>query len=402
MGYGFMPSNELLRALGCRHDFDAVRGHLVTERNADCETSVAGVYAVGDCCGLGGARAAADEGLIAGAAVARALGRAVDPRPVAKARRALLRHRRFQGALWQVFAAPRLQAELARARHGRLPLRGGDARRHRGGAGRRRAARSARSSGARGSAWAAARAAIARPCWRSLLAERQGRPLDELAFFAPRVPAKPVAISDLVRLGRPRHDECIMTDGGARREIGTVSWAAASSACVSPGSSPRRAMTSRWWMMAGTPAPSPMPADCTCRCRAASCGSIPRWCRPSETLPFYPRAVRHWQAVAARLDERHRARRHRRIDGGGEPRAVRIPGRRSAGASSSSAWRSRCSIAPRSIASRPTSARAIVGAELCATEGKLNPLLANQAIRRKAMAAGVVHCPETRVTGLDA
>jgi hypothetical protein len=37
----------------------------------------------------------------------------------------------------------------------------------------------------------------------ALLAERQGRPVDELAFFAPRVPAKPVAIGDLVRLGAP-------------------------------------------------------------------------------------------------------------------------------------------------------------------------------------------------------
>jgi hypothetical protein len=30
---------------------------------------------------------------------------------------------------------------------------------------------------------------------------RQGRPLDEHAFFAPRAPAKPVAIRDLVRAG---------------------------------------------------------------------------------------------------------------------------------------------------------------------------------------------------------
>ncbi|HKU94714.1 MAG TPA: FAD-dependent oxidoreductase, partial [Vineibacter sp.] len=62
MGYGFMPSNELLLALGCRHDFDEARGHLVTRRNAHGETSVAGVYGVGDCCGLGGARAACEEG----------------------------------------------------------------------------------------------------------------------------------------------------------------------------------------------------------------------------------------------------------------------------------------------------------------------------------------------------
>jgi hypothetical protein len=55
MGYGFMPSNEILRALGCRHAFDPDRGHLVTERDGDGLTSVAHVYAVGDCTGLGGA-----------------------------------------------------------------------------------------------------------------------------------------------------------------------------------------------------------------------------------------------------------------------------------------------------------------------------------------------------------
>ena len=195
MGYGFMPSNELLRALDCRHDFDAARGHLVTERNEDCETSVAGVHAVGDCCGLGGARAAADEGLIAGAAVARALGCAVDPRPLANARRALLRHRRFQGAL-------RLQAERAEpdtivcrceevtlgdveaALGDGVPTIGEVKRRTRLGMGR-------------------CQGRYCAPVLASLLAGRQGRPVDELAFFAPRVPAKPVAISDLVRLGLP-------------------------------------------------------------------------------------------------------------------------------------------------------------------------------------------------------
>src|SRR5262249_51555553 len=51
MGYGFMPSNEILRALGCRHGFDPARGHLVCERDGDCRTSVADVFAVGDCAG---------------------------------------------------------------------------------------------------------------------------------------------------------------------------------------------------------------------------------------------------------------------------------------------------------------------------------------------------------------
>ena len=41
-------------------------------------------------------------------------------------------------------------------------------------------------------------------------------------------------------------------------------------------------MTWPWSMTAGMPAPSPTPADCTCSSRAASCVSIPRWCRPSR------------------------------------------------------------------------------------------------------------------------
>src|SRR5262249_48970557 len=73
MGYGFMPSNETLRALGCAHRFDPARGHLVTERDADQRTSVPEIYAAGDCTGLGGAPAAEAEGIIAGLAAARSL-----------------------------------------------------------------------------------------------------------------------------------------------------------------------------------------------------------------------------------------------------------------------------------------------------------------------------------------
>lgn len=198
MGYGFMPSNELLRALGCRHRFDAARGYLVTERSDDCETSMSGVYAVGDCCGLGGAPAAAEEGVIAGTAVARALGKTVDASTVAAARASLGKHRRFQDALWQVFAAPRPQVEhvqpdtivcrceevtlgaIESALSDGVPAIGEVKRRTRLGMGR-------------------CQGRYCAPVLVSLLADRQGRAVDELAFFAPRVPAKPVAISDLVR-----------------------------------------------------------------------------------------------------------------------------------------------------------------------------------------------------------
>jgi NADPH-dependent 2,4-dienoyl-CoA reductase/sulfur reductase-like enzyme len=200
MGYGFLPSNELLRALGCRHDFDAGRGHLVTWRNDDCETSMPGVHAVGDCCGLGGARAAADEGVVAGWAVVRALGRPVDQKELATARARLTRHRRFQKALWQVFAAPRLQAERAEpdtivcrceeVTLGAVEATLGDGVPSIGEVKRRTRLGMGRCQGR-----------YCAPVLAALLAERQGRPIDELAFFAPRVPARPVSISDLVRSG---------------------------------------------------------------------------------------------------------------------------------------------------------------------------------------------------------
>ncbi len=201
IGYGFMPSNEVLLALGCRHDFDPARGHLVTQRGDQCQTSIPGVYAVGDCCGLGGANAAREEGLIAGAAAARALGRTLSAdasRALAAAHVRLSRHRRFQAGLWQLFAAPRLHAELAQpdtiicrceevtlgaidaALADGWPAIGEVKRRTRLGMGR-----------CQGRYCASVLAAI--------LAERRARPIDERAFFAPRAPIKPVAIRDLVR-----------------------------------------------------------------------------------------------------------------------------------------------------------------------------------------------------------
>ena len=201
MGYGFLPSNELLLALGCRHDFDATRGHLITARNAQCETSVTGVYGVGDCCGLGGAKAACEEGWIAGADAARALGCSLPSavaQEVAAAHARLAQHRGVQAALWQLFAAPRWHTELAQpdtlicrcedvtlgaieaAMADGTPAIGEIKRRTRLGMGR-------------------CQGRYCAPLLASLLAERQGRPIDAHAFLAQRAPAKPVAIKDLVR-----------------------------------------------------------------------------------------------------------------------------------------------------------------------------------------------------------
>jgi bacterioferritin-associated ferredoxin len=192
-----LPSNELLRALGCRHSFDAGRGHLTTERDLDCATTVPGVFAVGDCCGVGGARAAAAEGIIAGVAAGRARSPAL-LRERDTARRDLGRHRRFQDGLWRLFAAPRpqpvpealvcrcesvtlsdVEAALADGR----PAIGELKRRTRVGMG-------------------SCQGRYCAPLLAELLAQRQGRKLDEMALFAPRAPVKPMRISELSRPGK--------------------------------------------------------------------------------------------------------------------------------------------------------------------------------------------------------
>ena len=78
VGYGFVPSVELTRLAECAHRYEPLLGGWVPERGANMETSVAGVYAVGDCSGVAGSFAAEDQGRIAGLAVAASLGRLGD------------------------------------------------------------------------------------------------------------------------------------------------------------------------------------------------------------------------------------------------------------------------------------------------------------------------------------
>jgi glycine/D-amino acid oxidase-like deaminating enzyme/bacterioferritin-associated ferredoxin len=106
LGYGFIPSTELARALGCAHEFvDLHLGYLQTTTTSDGLTSVPGVFAIGDGSALGGARVAMARGTLAGAAAAAALKKEVDIRAVHVARSALARALSFQGALWEIFKA---------------------------------------------------------------------------------------------------------------------------------------------------------------------------------------------------------------------------------------------------------------------------------------------------------
>ncbi|MBX3099384.1 MAG: FAD-dependent oxidoreductase [Salinibacterium sp.] len=70
VGYGFTPSTELLRLVGCRFDDDEDLGGPVVRKDEWCRTDTAGVYAAGDGAGVEGSAVAADEGRIAALAVA--------------------------------------------------------------------------------------------------------------------------------------------------------------------------------------------------------------------------------------------------------------------------------------------------------------------------------------------
>ena len=194
-GYGFAPSTEITRLLGCRHRFDdRGAGALVVERDGDGATSRPGVFCVGDCGGIGGARVALAQGTLAGWAAVRGLGRdaaAGVHSSVARARRALGRDLAFQDALWRLFEAPPLAGvavagevtvcrceEVTAATLGRRIAEGVDE---------------------IGALKRATRAGMGRcqgrycgPLIARMCAEATGRRPDEFALFAPRFPVKPV------------------------------------------------------------------------------------------------------------------------------------------------------------------------------------------------------------------
>jgi thioredoxin reductase/bacterioferritin-associated ferredoxin len=94
LGYGFIPSTELTRLAKCAHRYDpALRGWQPV-RGETMETSVPGIFAAGDCTGIGGSLAAIEEGRIAGIAAARDLGLLIDSAALQKIRAC---HQRLRG-----------------------------------------------------------------------------------------------------------------------------------------------------------------------------------------------------------------------------------------------------------------------------------------------------------------
>lgn len=196
LGYGFEPANELLRGMGAAHDFDPARRQLVTRRDEDGLTTLAGVYAVGDCTGLGGAKAALAEGAVVGTAAAAALGHKINTMQQTANRRRLSRHRRFQKALWSLYRFDGFHPALADrdtlicrceevtfgqiedALAADISMIGAVKRQTRVGMGR-------------------CQGRYCGPVLDTLLASRFDYDRHDLSGFAPRVPVRPVRIADL-------------------------------------------------------------------------------------------------------------------------------------------------------------------------------------------------------------
>ncbi len=201
VNHGFLPANEIARAIGCRHRYDKGNSCLTPERDADGLTTKPGVYIAGDAAGLGGARAALAQGFIAGCAAAQSLGKAM-PAAVETELRAsragLRRDHAFQTALWRLFAGPRLTTQFAgadtvvcrcegvtlgqvgQAMSGGAASLGAVKRQTRAGMGR-------------------CQGRYCGPLVAEMLATAGAAAPDELSFAAPRPPIKPVSIAAIAR-----------------------------------------------------------------------------------------------------------------------------------------------------------------------------------------------------------
>src|SRR5690606_41002405 len=107
VGWGFAPQLDLLVPLGCALTVSP-DGNTVVAVDRGQRTTVPGVYAAGETCGVGGAALAANEGRLAAASVLADCGAGSVPsgRHLTAVRSAVARHRAFARALARVHPLP--------------------------------------------------------------------------------------------------------------------------------------------------------------------------------------------------------------------------------------------------------------------------------------------------------
>lgn len=74
-GFGFVPNTELTELAGCEHHYVPDLGGWIPLRDSQMQTTVPGIFAVGDGAGIGGVLVALEEGRVAGVTVAEQAGK---------------------------------------------------------------------------------------------------------------------------------------------------------------------------------------------------------------------------------------------------------------------------------------------------------------------------------------
>ncbi|MEV8253386.1 FAD-dependent oxidoreductase [Rhodoglobus sp. NPDC076762] len=104
LGYGFQPSTELARQLGCKLDWSSPKGGWVVRHDENMATTARGVYVAGEPTGVAGAEQSRAEGALAGLRVAAELNPgSVHARELDSAERGIRHARRFSHVVEQMF-----------------------------------------------------------------------------------------------------------------------------------------------------------------------------------------------------------------------------------------------------------------------------------------------------------
>ena len=109
LGYGFQSVNELARAIGCEYEL-LPSGKMIPKTDENGQTTIPGVYVIGDGAKIGGAQVALAAGRTAANAVIENFGQSNLENN--KDRKILTTQRRFQKHLWNMYQAPEIGSSL--------------------------------------------------------------------------------------------------------------------------------------------------------------------------------------------------------------------------------------------------------------------------------------------------
>jgi NADPH-dependent 2,4-dienoyl-CoA reductase/sulfur reductase-like enzyme len=199
VGYGFVSSLELSRLAGCEHRYEREFGGYVPVRSREMESTVPGVFVVGDGAGVAGSAVALEEGHMAGLVVANRLGRLLDrqySREASRARGRLLHlagFRRVMDSLYRfgpgLYTLAEEQTTLCRCEE--VPV-----------AEALEAVRDGAGHVNEVKAWTRigmgrCQGRMCGPALAHLIARATSKPVTEAGVFTPRPPAKPVPLAAL-------------------------------------------------------------------------------------------------------------------------------------------------------------------------------------------------------------